>query len=160
MKNKLLVLDIETTGFNHKDDCILELGIVELDLKTGEIKTLFDEQFQELHLRAKHLNAWIFENKFMKHEDVRGKKDIKEHASRIQLILDLYKDRVTAWNRPFDIDFLTSRGFDFGKELDDPMRVSTEFFKIPFKNNYKPGFVSADQNYKWASAQEAWDTYR
>jgi DNA polymerase III epsilon subunit-like protein len=69
--NKVLVIDIETTGFNHKTDCILELGIVELDLESGKIVELLDLQIKEKHLSAKHYNAWIFKNGFMNHNDVR-----------------------------------------------------------------------------------------
>ena len=47
LKNKLIVIDIETTGFNHKLDSIIEIGIVELDINTGKIKILFKETFNK-----------------------------------------------------------------------------------------------------------------
>ena len=152
-KNKIIVLDIETTGFEHDKDCILELGIVELDLTTGSIKELLDVQFKEEKLgvepyRDRHLNAWIFENEFMSHEDIRGKLPFSHHKEAIQNILDPYEGRITAWNRGFDVGFLESRGLKIGNKLTDPMRDSADYFQLPHKRG---GFG------KWASAQEAWD---
>ena len=145
---KIIVLDIETTGFSHEKDCILELGIVELDTDTGSITELFDEQFHEPHLSKRHLNAWIFDNNFMKPEDVRDKPTLESFKEKIQSILDRYDGRVTAWNRPFDVGFLESRGIKVGNKFSDPMRDSAEYFQIPNKWG-KLG--------KWASAQEAWN---
>lgn len=146
--NSLLVIDIETTGFNHKSDCILELGIVELDLDSGAITELLDVQLKENHLSAKHHNAWIFENGFMSHDDVRHAKPLAFHFDEIQTIFDKYLDNICAWNRAFDADFLQSRGFNLGKTIKDPMKESAEFFNLPHKSG---GFG------KWPSAQEAWD---
>lgn len=148
MESKILVLDIETTGFDHRRDCILELGMVELDLTTGEVKELFDERFKEAHLSARHHNAWIFANGFMDHDDVRGALSLNNYKGEIQQILDRYRNRITAWNRPFDIDFLKSRGFDFGKDIPDPMRESTKYFRLTKRNG---------SCCKWPTAQEAWD---
>jgi len=147
-ENKLLVIDIETTGFDHKKDCILELGIVELNLETGEIKELLDVQFKEKHLRGRHRKSWIFEQGYMKPEDVRDAKPMEMHFEEIQSIFNKYQGRICAWNRPFDINFLETRGFKFGKNIKDPMRESADYFQIPNKYG-QPG--------KWPSAQEAWD---
>ena len=146
--NKILVIDIETTGFNHKSDCILELGIVELDLTSGDITELMDLQLKETHLSAKHHTAWIFENGFMSHDDVRTANPLAIHFDEIQSIFDKYLGKIAAWNRAFDVDFLESRGFNLGKAIKDPMKESAEFFNLPHK---KGGFG------KWPSAQEAWN---
>ena len=45
MPREIIVLDIETTGLNPKEDLILELGMVKLSLETGEITVLFDQVF-------------------------------------------------------------------------------------------------------------------
>ena len=42
MSKEIIVLDIETTGLEPKEDLILELGMVKLNLETGEISELFD----------------------------------------------------------------------------------------------------------------------
>jgi DNA polymerase III alpha subunit (gram-positive type) len=147
--NKLLVIDIETTGFNHKTDCILELGIVELDIESGQIVELLDLQIKEKHLSAKHHNAWIFENGYMNHDDVRNAKSLETHFNKIQTIFNNYLDKICAWNRSFDVDFLKSRGFNLGKDIPDPMKASASFFNLPYPYSKKLG--------KWPSAQEAWD---
>ena len=65
--DRLLVIDIEITRFNHKTDCILELGIVELDTYNGTNNELLDAQIKENHLSTKHHNIWIFKYGFMTH---------------------------------------------------------------------------------------------
>ena len=47
MNKEILVLDIETTGLQSDKDLILELGMVKLNLETGEITTLFDAVFKD-----------------------------------------------------------------------------------------------------------------
>ena len=61
MNKEILVLDIETTGLQSDKDLILELGMVKLNLETGEITTLFDAVFKDARLTARHREAWIFQ---------------------------------------------------------------------------------------------------
>ncbi len=42
--DRLLVIDIEITRFNHKTDCILELGIIEIDTYNGTNNELLGAQ--------------------------------------------------------------------------------------------------------------------
>lgn len=146
MKKELLVLDIETTGLNLHTDYILELGIVKLDLDTGEITPLFDQLFKHPELKAKHRKAWIFENGYMHIDEVRNAKPLSFYTDEIQNLLTPFKGRVTAWNREFDSSFLEKNGFDLGASVSCPMKESASFFKIqgPF-------------GFKWPKAQEAWD---
>lgn len=146
MSKEILVLDIETTGLNPKDDFILELGIVKLNLETGKITVLFDEVFKDPKLTAKHRNSWIFENGFMQIEEIRNANPLNLYADRIQEILDPFKGNITAWNRSFDASFLKANGFDLGSNVSCPMKESTNFFKI-----------EGNRGYKWPKAQEAWD---
>jgi DNA polymerase III epsilon subunit-like protein len=146
LKGKLLVVDIETTGFSHSKDGIVELGICELCLETGKTTKLFDRVFQSSKLTKKHNEAWIFTQGYMTVEEVRGQPDISFYAAEIQGIFDQYKGRVTAWNRVFDVGFLGSREFDLGKDISCPMKDSTNFFKI-----------KGPKGFKWPKAQEAWD---
>lgn len=146
----LLIVDIETTGFSKTNDQILELGIVDLNLETGEIKHLFDKVFKSHKLTSNHRKAWIFENGFMTLEEVRQASDIVHSKNEISLIFQNYKNRITAWNRAFDSGFLTANGFALGQNPGCPMIESTDFFKLPKKNPNHKGF-------KWPSAQEAWD---
>ena len=62
MENKILVVDIETTGLDKVKDCIVEIGAAEIDLKTGIITGVFNSLCREKHLTAKHRDAWIFSN--------------------------------------------------------------------------------------------------
>jgi DNA polymerase III epsilon subunit-like protein len=47
---KIIVLDLETTGLKPQFDEIVELGIVSLDLETGEITTLFNQLFNSTNV--------------------------------------------------------------------------------------------------------------
>ena len=131
--DRLLVIDIEITRFNHKTDCILELGIVELDTYNGTNNELLDAQIKENHLSTKHHNIWIFNYGFMTHEDLRGAENQEFHFKTIQSIFDNYLGKICAWNRAFDTEFLKSRVFDLGKDIKDPMKESATFFNIPHK---------------------------
>ncbi|MEI6866697.1 3'-5' exonuclease [Flavicella sp.] len=146
MANEILVLDIETTGLSPINDFILELGIVKLNIETGEIIELFNNVFKDPNLTAKHRRSWIFENGFMNIDEVRNAKPLDHYADEIQEILNNYKGRITAWNRDFDNSFLTSNGFDLGDKVACPMKVSTQYFKI-----------QGSRGFKWPKAQEAWD---
>ena len=148
MKNEIIVLDIETTGFNEREDLILELGIVKLNTETGEITELFDEVFKSPKLKEKHKKAWIFVNGYMNPNELKDAKPFSEYKDEIQAILDPFKGYITAWNRDFDSKFLRANGVTLGDSPGCPMKVSTNHFKIK-----KP----RGNGYKWATAQEAWD---
>lgn len=128
---EILVLDIETTGLNPQHDFILELGIVKLNIETGLITPLFDEIFKDPNLRAKHRDAWIFQNGYMHIDEVRNAKPLENYRNEIEEILNPFKGKITAWNRDFDHAFLKQNGFDLGPELTCPMKASTDFLKYP-----------------------------
>jgi len=143
---KILVADIETTGFNKNSDCILELGLVELDLETGNIVELFDEVFKENHLSAKHRDAWIFENGYMTQEEVREAESLDFYRLQIQEIFNRY-NHMSAWNSDFDTGFLLARGFRINNILPCPMKNSAKWFNLPYPNG---------QLGKWPNVEEAW----
>ena len=146
MPNEIIVLDIETTGLNPNEDLILELGMVKLNLDSGEIKVLFNQVFKDPKLTAKHRKAWIFENGFMEIDEIRNALPLAEYFDEIQSLLNPFKGRIVAWNRDFDSAFLIKSGFDLGPDVICPMKSSVDYFKID--GNY---------GYKWPKAQEAWD---
>lgn len=146
MTKEILVLDIETTGLNPKQDLILELGMVKLNLDSGEITELFNQVFKDPKLTAKHREAWIFENGYMELEEIRNALPLSEYFDEIQSLMNQFKGRITAWNRDFDSAFLKNNGFDLGPDVACPMKGSVDYFKI--KGNY---------GFKWPKAQEAWD---
>ncbi|WP_152285727.1 3'-5' exonuclease [Flavicella marina] len=145
-ENEILVLDIETTGLSSRNDYILELGIVKLNIDTGEITELFDKVFKDPNLTAKHRNSWIFQNGFMDIEEVRNANPISDYKDEIQQTLNAFKGKITAWNCDFDFSFLEANGFELGQKTTCPMKASTDFFKI-----------ESSRGYKWPKAQEAWD---
>ena len=52
--DKILVIDIETTGFQKQGGSIVEVGIVELDLETGKAEIIFDSLCRESILSERH----------------------------------------------------------------------------------------------------------
>ena len=142
MKNsKIAIVDIETTDFLNNGGLIVEIGIVELNLETGEVKTLYDELVKEESFGEYHKNSWIFSNSNLTYDEVLKANPID--YNKIQDILNKYS--ATAYNKRFDFDFLKSRGFVI-KELPCPMKALTPILKLP--GNY---------GYKWPKVQEAWD---
>lgn len=147
---KILVLDIETTGFLNQGGSIVEIGIVELDLETGATEIILDTLLRENILTAKHREeplGWIFRNSNLTPEMVRDAPPEMDVFSHVQAILDSYPLGVTAFNKAFDFGFLKDRGLKI-KELPCPMILSTPICKLPSRNGYG--------GYKWPSVEEAW----
>ena len=145
--NTVAVIDIETTGLVSTRDLILEIGIVELSLLTGETRILFDSFVRETSFGEEHKESWIFDNSDIKFEDVVNAPffddTIKEKLSEI-----FNQYRVTAFNKSFDLGFLKARGINIPKELPCIMLTATGICKIPFPNG--------GTGYKWPTCQEAW----
>ena len=138
---KILVVDIETTGFKSDRDLIVEIGVVLLDLENGNMEVVFNQLVKEEGFCHNNAEAWVFENSDLMYEDVLHADPINKVA--LQELFSLHP--VTAWNSDFDFRFLRSRGLIM-TELDCPMKKSTDHFKI--KRNGRN---------KWPSVQEAWD---
>ena len=153
MESKILVLDIETTGFLHQGGSIIEIGIVELDLQTGKVNELYNSLLREDILSAKHRQppfGWIFENSDLTVEDVRNAPPAEDVLQDVQNILDQYPLGCTAYNKRFDFGFLKDRGLHI-KELPCPMLLATEIIRIPKQNGYA--------GYKWPNVQEAFEYF-
>ncbi|MDD2999466.1 MAG: hypothetical protein PHV05_10435 [Candidatus Riflebacteria bacterium] len=58
---KIAIVDIETTGFLPKG-LILEVGIAELDLETGNAIPIYDKLVKESGFSEEHNSSWIFKN--------------------------------------------------------------------------------------------------
>lgn len=150
MDNKILIIDIETTGFLQKGGKIVEIGIVELDLTDGKTQILFDEVCHETGITKKEVeDAWIIENSDMTVEEIRQSINLKKMQPEIQEIIDKYPTGATAFNNVFDFGFMKDRKFTFPKELPCPMKLSTNICKLP---NSRGG-------YKWPKVQEAYDFF-
>lgn len=151
--NKIAVVDIETTGFLKPGGSIVEIGIVELDLDTGDTKILFDSLVREPILTAKHRSkpfGWIFENSDLTPEMVRAAPNAEDVFPLAQYILNQYPLGCTAFNKRFDFDFLRDRGFTI-TELQCPMLLLTPIMELPKKNGYGGN--------KWPNVEEAWNYF-
>lgn len=144
---KIVVVDIETTDKNsYKNDLIVEIGITELDLQTGNTKPLFNHVVKEDGFGDKHRNSWIFENSDLTFEEVCKAPDLKIFLPELQKIFQKYY--ATAYNKQFDFGFLGFRGLSIDHQLPCPMLVATNVLKI--QHYY---------GWKWPKVQEAWDFF-
>lgn len=151
--NKILVLDIETTGFLKQGGSIVEIGIVDLDLDTGKIEEVFSSLLRETILTAKHRDepfGWIFKNSNLTVEEVRNAPPSKYIYDHVQKILDAYHLGCTAYNKNFDFGFLRNRGLRIN-DLPCPMILSTPICKIPNRNGRG--------GYKWPKVEEAYNFF-
>lgn len=148
-KNKILIIDIETTGFLKNGGSIVEIGAVELDLDTSEITEVFNSLCREKILNSKHRDAWIFSNSDLTVEMVRDAPEFEDVAIKFQELINSYPLGLTSYNRIFDVTFLHDRGFTFPKLLPCPMLLSTDICEIP----------SPYGGNKWPKVEEAFNHF-
>lgn len=147
---KILIIDIETTGFLEKGGHIVEVGIVELDLDTGETIILYDQLVRENSMTYNELfDSWIVENSDLKVNQVMNAKLFVQEKPNIQAIIDAYELGATAFNNVFDFGFLEAKGLKFHTKLGCPMLLSTDICKLPGKYNA----------FKWPKVEEAWSHF-
>ncbi len=147
--NRVAVIDFETTGLNPIYDLIIEIGIIELNLKTGETKIIFDSFVKEPKFGEEHRDSWIFDNSNITFEDIENAPLFDNFKEDLNEIFDKYP--TTAFNKSFDLSFLKFRGIKIPKELPCIMKTATNICRIPFPNG--------GSRYKWPSCQEAWDYF-
>lgn len=149
MENKILVIDIETTGFLDQGGKIVEVGIVELDIKTGKKKIVFDSVVHEKPISKEEVErSWIVKNGYMNADEIRHSPELKTKIPQIQQIINKYPLGATAYNNQFDFGFLENRGIKIKKKLPCPMLLSTDICKIP-----------GPYGNKWPKVQEAWEFF-
>lgn len=148
---KVLIVDIETTGFLKDNGKIVEIGIVELDLRSGTKRILFDEVINPNLPEEKIKNSWIVQNGYMTTEEILNGVQFESIVNKLQFLIFSYPDGATAFNRSFDFDFLEEYGIEIPKKLPCPMLVSTNICKIP-----KTGAAAFYQGYKWPKVEEAY----
>ena len=143
--NKILILDIETTGFLQQGGKIVEIGIVELDLSNGNKQIIFDQVCHEKGITKEECEkAWIIQNSTLTVEEIRTSKPLHILQPTIQDIINQYQHGATAFNNAFDFGFMENRGFVFPKKLACPMKLSTNICKI-----------QTARGYKWPKVEEA-----
>ena len=149
MDSKILVLDIETTGFSKTKNKIVEIGIVSLDLLNGEIETLFDELIREDSLTLTELaSSWVIENSDMRVVDVWKAGNLQHYFDDIQKIINEHMLGMTAFNKTFDFAFFHDRGFNIPVELRDPMKASRDIVKALDKNG-RIKYPTAEEAYRY-----------
>jgi len=149
---KILIIDIETTGFLTAGGKIVEVGIVELNLANGERKIIFSEVCHENGITKEEVEkSWIVNNSTLTVDEIRHSKNLNVLKPRIQAILNSYPAGATAFNNVFDFGFMENRGFVFPKKLACPMLLSTDIVKIP--SPFRAG------TFKWPKVQEAYDFF-
>ena len=141
---KIVVLDIETTGWLDKGGLIVEIGALILDLENGEVIPVYDQLIKEEGFNESHKDSWIFDNSSLTW-DLVNNSGVPIEKELLQDLFNQYP--VTAYNKAFDLGFLRSRGFVFPSEFECPMIVLTPIMKLPSKNGYS--------DYKWPSVIEA-----
>jgi len=149
--SKILILDLETTGFLNENGKIIEIGIVELDLGNGDRKIIYNQVCHEKGITLADIeNSWIVQNSDLNVEQVKYSPSLDRIKPTVQTILNDYPLGATAFNNPFDFGFMENRGFVFPKKLPCPMKLSTDICKIPSKRG---------SGYKWPKVQEAYDFF-
>jgi DNA polymerase III epsilon subunit-like protein len=133
--SKILIVDIETTGFSPTKNKIVEIGIVSLDLLNGEIEILFNQLVKESGMTLEQLNkSWIVKNEFIKYNDIINANWLSDYFVEIQTIFESYPLGITAFNNSFDLGFLKARGFNWHKTLPCPMKLSQKIVRARDKN--------------------------
>ena len=144
---KILVVDIETTGFSHVNDAIVEIGISIVDTDTHEIKLVFDHVIKDKRFETdKHKDSWIFQNTTLKVEDVENANTLESYFDEIQKLFDQYP--MTAFNKAFDLRFLRQVGFVI-KDTKCLMHTATQYSKSKFANGKS----------KWPSVEEIYNQF-
>ena len=148
MNNQVLVVDIETTGFLNQNGKIVEIGMVLLDLSDGKVTPFYNSLVKEPGFDKRHTQkplGWIFSNSDLSYEEVLNAPDLEQQRETIQSAFDQYP--ATAFNKAFDFDFLSDRGFRIN-DLACPMQLATPICKLPNMYGYS--------DYKWPKVEEAW----
>jgi DNA polymerase III epsilon subunit-like protein len=146
---KILVIDIETTGFINSGGKIVKVGIVSLDLTNGDREIVFSSLVHEIGITLEEVQkSWIVQNGYITMEEIRYSPNLSTKLAEIQAIISAHEHGATAFNRSFDFDFLESRGIKFPKKLPCPMLLSTPICKCPNANDRAV--------YKWPKVMEAY----
>ena len=147
---EILVVDIETgviepTLNNYDiDNCLIcEIGIVSLELVTGERSFVFDRTCQESP--GAHPSSWLFMNTSLTLDEVKDSQHFHDLKPPIQDLLDTRP--VTSWSHDFDLAILESRGLQIPSTFWDPKTTLKHFLEIHHPSG---------QGYKWPSVQEAY----
>lgn len=131
---KILVIDIETTGFSPEKHHILEAGLVSLDLESGVRDALFITTIHEPGCTYEE----VFESWFYQNSDFgKARPSFSSFSWRKRLehyFRSAEYSGLTAFNQAFDFRFLEHRGVTLPKKLPDPMKCARDIVKARDKN--------------------------
>lgn len=149
----IAVVDIETSGFQNQGGLIVEIGIVGLNLETGDVTDEFnaivkEDGFGEKH--AKNPYGWVFQNSDLTYNDVLLANNLTSILPEIQSVFNKYKLGATAFNKQFDFGFLKARGLII-KELPCIMLSAAPVVNLPPNTGFRDA--------KWPKVEEAWEYF-
>lgn len=132
---KILVVDLETTGFFANSDLIVEIGIVLVNTETKKIELVFDHVVKDSRFNPiRHKDSWVFKNTTLKVSDVEKAQPISTYTKELQDLFDQYP--MTAYNKRFDVSFLTAAGFKLN-DIKCLMQTSKQYSNAKNKNGGK-----------------------
>ncbi|KKM71341.1 hypothetical protein LCGC14_1431560, partial [marine sediment metagenome] len=134
LTDRVIVIDIETTGFDSSVDKIIEIGIIEVNLKTKERKVLFNSPIYEEGVDL-HKNSEFFKMSSLDYSNITDYPSLEFLENTLQFIFD--NIRITSFNMNFDLGFLESRGFLFPKKLQDLMTHTRKIMPKGKKYNFE-----------------------
>jgi DNA polymerase-3 subunit epsilon len=148
---KLLIIDIETTGYIPEGHSIVEIGIVLCDSDTRETIPVFNQIVKDDEWDYdKHSNAWIFQNTDLTPDDVQFSNHIDYYREELQSLFDTYL--ITAYNKRFDVGFLTARGFTL-RDTKDLQETAKDVAKTLTGTRRPP---SVERLYGWFFPEETY----
>lgn len=138
----IYVLDTETTGLGGGPyDLVVDIGIVAVDLGTGDIEEVFSSVvgYPESMIR-KHQDAWVFQNTDINFWSVLRAPSMVKIIPRVTEIL--MGERITSYNTEFDFDRFLYRDpwnlKNFCAECDCIMTSAWRAFPDLGRNGYYP----------------------
>ena len=148
---KLLIIDIETTGYIPEGHSIVEIGIVLCDSDTRETIPVFNQIVKDDEWDYnKHKYAWIFQNTNLTPEQVNRANHINHYKKELQALFDKYY--ITAYNKRFDVSFMSARGFKL-RDVKDLQENAKDIAKTLTGNRRPP---SVQRLYNWFFPEEAY----
>ena len=147
---EIIIVDIETGVIEPTlnsyeiDNCLIcEIGMVNLDMETGETTVIYDGTCQENP--GAHPSSWVFKHTSLTLQEVTDSPHFHELKPPLQELLDDPRP-VTSWSHDFDIAILESRGLKIPNKFWDPKTTLKHLLKIHHPSG---------QGHKWPSVQEA-----
>ena len=127
--DKLLIIDIETSGFSRKDNSIIEIAAIELNINTGEYRALFNSLVKDNNFDVnRYEGSHSYKKTRIKPEDILKARPLLYYKDYLQQLFNCYAVGAFSLNN-FDFKWLESRGFTFPNKFDFQLAVRRIIFK-------------------------------